>query len=87
MPAKKAEVREFGATGVIMPVRHHVERAAKLIKRWEEGDLSTSDMATVLRRISRHMDAGDVCWCDEPTCCTLHDKHVMPHNGGGCLLR
>jgi hypothetical protein len=91
--AKKAEPEppspppaEFVAGGVVVTVKHHLERVSKLIRRWEEGDFSTEDMALVLRRISRSIDNNATCWCAEKDlCCGVHKKHADPHRN--CILR
>jgi hypothetical protein len=77
--APPAPTTEFVAGGVVVTVQHHLERVSKLIRRWEEGDFSTFDMALVLRRISRSIDNGATCWCEEKQCCGAHQKHVDPH--------
>lgn len=56
-----------------------------VLKRWEDGDISSRSAAVAIRSGFHHLSRA--CWCDDSddVCCMLHDRHTDPHRN--CILR
>lgn len=70
-------------TGAIVAAEQELKTLVTHTKRWEVGDLSTSDLSALVQRAARKLQ--DSCYCQEAVCCVAHSKHVTPHKN--CILR
>lgn len=53
------------------------------LKRWDNGELSNDEIATLVDRANRKL--ARACYCEQNVCCKVHSNHVTPHQG--CILR